>query len=646
MKTPSNPNSSSVTRSWSSDNAVTFFLALFLFGVYLLTFSGRITSSDGLSMFAVTESVMKRGDVSTDQMWTFFGQKSAPAPDGETYSKYGYGVSLLAAPLYVIALYAPFFGLMSLTVLSSAIAVAFAGAMLYLAARRLNFSVAVALVTTLLFGLATPAWVYAKEFWSEPFALAALFAAFYFLLAYRAERRLSQAVVAGIFLGMAIAIRTTNMLLLPLYVWYAFWMPNQSEPKPKNQKRKTNVQTSKSNRRMDWRGALWFAIPTLGFALTIFFYNQIRFGNPLTTGYRADENFSNNIFLGAYGLLFSPGKGLFVYAPFLAALPFGVWQFYKRFRRELIFILLLATCYLLLFAAWYYWWGGTNWGSRFLVPTLPFLVLLCAPFLELLFAPPQNVSRITLYALRIIFSLLVLISFVNALAGVSVHSLTYRLALLKNFPNADWDSIFQPALSPLIGHWQIFKPTNLEFAWLRASSGSVQIDWIALALTLGVILFALYVLARVLRGQSLPRAATRVNVALAVLLTLLVMARYADDPRLGGNDGYKKLLAMAQSQANAQDVLLLNDDAHARYFFNTNRASLKWYGLSRDPARWDAPTQALVTRLGQEHARVWFAYDDAVDAPNPMRDWLAQNWNAVRRVTFENGVTLVLYTPH
>src|SRR5581483_2261998 len=156
----------------SSDSAIAFFLALFLFGVYLLSFSGRITSSDGLSMFAVTESAVKRGDVSTDQMWTFFGTKSAPAPDGEVYSKYGYGTSLLAAPLYALALYVPFFGLMSLTVLSSAIAVAFA--FVYLAARRLNFSVAVALATTLLFGLATPAWVYAVEFWSEPFALATL----------------------------------------------------------------------------------------------------------------------------------------------------------------------------------------------------------------------------------------------------------------------------------------------------------------------------------------------------------------------------------------------------------------------------------------------------------------------------------------
>lgn len=630
------------TRS-SNDSAVAFWLALFLFGVYLLTFSGRITSSDGLSMFAVTESAVKRGDVSTDQMWTFFGTKSAPAPDGEVYSKYGYGTSLLAAPLYAIALYVPFFGLMSLTVLSSAIAVALAGALLYLTARRLSFSVAVALTTTLLFGLATPAWVYAKEFWSEPFALVTLFAAFYFLLVYRQQRNVSAVVFAGICLGLAIAIRTTNLILLPLYVWYAFVdFGAENITRGKKGARKKVGAEKASSLRVQWNALFLFLVPVIAFVAAIFIYNNLRFGNPLTTGYRAEETFSNNILLGAYGLLFSPGKGLFVYAPFLAVVPFGAWQFYKRLRRELFFIVIVCAVYVLLFAAWYYWWGGTNWGPRFLVPTLPFWVLLCAPLLELLFQKPRTLAQ---NVLTLVFGLLVALGFVNALAGVSVHSLTHRLALLKTTANADWDMIFQPALSPLIGHWQVFKPTNLEFAWLRANADSMQVDWLAIALTLGVVFYALYMLVRVLRGEELPRVATRVNVALALMLTLIVLARYANDPRLGGSAGYKKLLETVQREATAQDAVILNDDAQARYFFNANRSLVRWYGLSRDPARWDAPTQTLVTRLGQDSARVWFAYDEAADAPNPMHEWMQTNWQEVRRLTFGDGVYLVVYAP-
>jgi len=626
-------NSQSVKASFgarhSSDATIALFLALLLLGVYLLSFNGRITSSDGLSMFAVTESLVKRGDVSTDQMWTFFGTKSAAAPNGEVYSKYGYGASLFAAPLYALALYVPFSGLMQVTLLSSAIAVALTGALVYLAARQLRFAPSVAVIVALLFGLATPAWVYAKEFWSEPFAALTLFAAFYFLLRYRAEWKTRDALFAGILLGLAIAARTTNILLAPLYALYAFIEIDS--------RARGNLPF-----RIRWRAAGIFLFPILLFALSILFYNYLRFQNPFTTGYRADEDFSNNILLGAYGLLFSPGKGLLVYAPFLAALPFGIWRFSKTHRRELAFSFILFAFYLILFSAWYYWWGGTNWAARFLVPTLPFLALLCAPLVKLLFEPRTGFS---FYLLRGVFIALVVISFSNELAGVSVNSLAYRLRATNLSSNADWDSIFSPALSPLLGHWQTLKPTNFDVAWLRATPDSMQVDWLVVAFTLLFILFCAWMLVQLGRGKKFARAIALGALVAAAALTLFSLARYTDDPRLGGNVGYVELSQTLIRQARAEDVLLLNDDAQARFFFNTNRARLKWYGLSRDPARWDAPTQALVTRLGQAYARVWFAYDDAVDAPNPMRDWLEANWRAVQRMPFADGVTLVLYAP-
>ncbi len=589
-------------------------------------------------MFAVTESFVKRGDVSTNQMWTFFGTKSIAAPDGEVYSKYGYGTSLLAAPLYALALYFPFAGLMQVTLLTPALVMALTDALVYLAARRLNFSAMVGVSLALLFGLATPAWVYAKEFWSEPFAALTLFAAFYFLLRYRAEWNTRDALDAGILLGVAIAVRTTNVLLLPLFVWYAF-VPRF----PSNGIRRLNNGVAKKQsgeQKIDWQSLLSFLVPILFFLFSIFLYNLIRFQNPLTTGYRADENFSNNILLGAYGLLFSPGKGLFVYAPFLAALLFGIWQFYKQHRRELFFTLLLFTVHCLLFSAWYYWWGGTNWAARFLVPTLPFLVLLCAPLVKLLL---ESHRSFTFYVLRFTFTLLVVISFINALAGVVVNSLTYRLRVLNLSANADWDSIFSPMLSPLLGHWQTLKPTNLDVAWIRATPEAIQVDWIVVALTLGLLLFCAWMLIRMMRGKTMTRRIIVGAFGAMLALTFFSLARYADDPRLGGNDGYAELLQTVRAEADADDVLILNDDARARFFFNANRASLKWYGLSRDPARRDNMTQRVLADKIVLHRRVWFAFDDAVDAPNPMRDWFETNLKVARRFEFQDGVELVSY---
>lgn len=629
------------------DRALAFWVALLLFGVYLLSFSGRITSSDGLSMFAVTESFVKRGDVATDQMWTFFGTKSAPAADGEVYSKYGYGASLFAAPFYALALALPFLGLMQATLVSSALAMALTGALLYLAARRLQFSPTLAALIALLFGLATPAWVYAKEFWSEPFAALTLFAAFYFLLCYREAVRPLDALFAGILLGLALAVRTTNVLLVPLYAGYAF-LPRNFLWRGSARSQQTAAE------KIQWRSVVVFLLPISIFLISILLYNSIRFQNPLATGYRADEDFSNNILLGAYGLLFSPGKGLFVFAPFFAALPFGVRQFYRERKRELAFIALLFMFYVLLFSAWYYWWGGTNWGARFLVPTLPFLVLLCAPFVHLILERPVG-SRFSLLVSRLIFCILVLLSFLNELAGVAVNALTYRLRVVNLSPNPDWDSIFTPALSPLVGHWQTLKPPNLDMAWIRATPERVEIDWLGVTLTLALVLFCAWRLRQSIRDERqttndqrrIPTAQVRGLVALAlaaaILLALFSLARYADDPRLGGNEGYAELLQTLATTARATDLLVLQDDAQARFFFNANRTPLKWYGLSRDPARWDEPAQKVIAKQVAGHDRVWFASDDAVDAPNPMREWFAENLVQTERFDFENGVSLVLY---
>lgn len=605
------------------ERATAAWLALLLFGIYLLSFSGRIYSSDGLSMFAVTESWVKRGELSTDQMWTLFGTKSDAAPDGEVYSKYGYGTSLIAAPLYALALFFPFFGLTQFTLLASAIAVALTGGLLYLTARRLGYSPGVGVVAVLLFGLATPAWVYAKEFWSESFSLPVLMAAFYFSLCSRQERHTRDALLAGAALGLAIAVRTTNAVLVPVFMVYGF-------------------------------GATAFLGPILLSLLSVAAYNLVRFGNPLTTGYRPDETFSNPILLGAYGLLFSPGKGLLVYCPFLAALPFGVWQFYRRARRELALFLAIVILYLLLFSAWYYWWGGTSWGPRFLVPTLPFLVLLCAPLLETFslldsrFSIAQSLrSRLSAprapLALALLFSLLVLLSIINELAGVSISSLNYRLSILNLSPSPDADAIFAPAFSPLLRTWQILKPTNLELAWVRPTPDAVQIDWLVVLPMLALIAFGAIMLVRALRGGATGRA-----LWLGFLLTCVVagfsLARYGEHPQPGVDRGYAALLNRLAVQERAGDVVILNDDARARLWFDANRARAKWYGLSRDPARWDAPTQALVARVTRSDSRTWFAYDDATaDVPNPLRDWMAANLATVQQEDFEGGVHLRLF---
>ena len=88
-----------------------FLVAALLFACYLLTYTGSIQSSDGLAMFATTESIVRRGEVDTNQLLWMGLQQGSFGPDGELYSRKGLGMTLLALPLVWLARLWPALGL-------------------------------------------------------------------------------------------------------------------------------------------------------------------------------------------------------------------------------------------------------------------------------------------------------------------------------------------------------------------------------------------------------------------------------------------------------------------------------------------------------------------------------------------------------
>jgi hypothetical protein len=138
--------------------------------------------------------------------------------------------------------------------------------------------------------------------------------------------------------------------------------------------------------------------------------NWLRWGSPFDFGYHnAKEAFSTSFLTGLYGLLASPGKGLFVYAPVLVlAVLFGR-RLWRGGRAEVVLLLAITAAYLGLYARWYDWTGGLAWGPRFLVP-------LIAPWLALLgraFAGPGRP--------RLLFLATVVLGFGVQVLGLSVH---------------------------------------------------------------------------------------------------------------------------------------------------------------------------------------------------------------------------------
>ena len=187
MQQQTEPQPNIETKSASRLGSFVLALALFCFllAVYLVTYSPRFHSSDGLAMFSLAESLARRGEWDTDQIRWMGLQQGTFGLDGHLYSRKGAGVSLLEMPLAWLGLVIPAWGAATTVLLFNSLVTAATGALLLLYLRRLGYDDVSALAAGLTFGLATLAWPYAKTCFSDPLAGLCLLGAALALLRFR-----------------------------------------------------------------------------------------------------------------------------------------------------------------------------------------------------------------------------------------------------------------------------------------------------------------------------------------------------------------------------------------------------------------------------------------------------------------------------
>jgi hypothetical protein len=126
------------------------------------------------------------------------------------------------------------------------------------------------------------------------------------------------------------------------------------------------------------------ALPPLAIAAaTTLGYNLLRFGDALEFGYRepADPGFTTPFFEGAGGLLFSPEKSIFLFAPAIMLVPFALASLWRRDRATVGFALALFVAVFGLAATWWSWEGGWSWGPRLVIPSVAVVLALIAPWI-------------------------------------------------------------------------------------------------------------------------------------------------------------------------------------------------------------------------------------------------------------------------
>ena len=297
--------------------------------------------------------------------------------EGHYYSDKAPGPSFVAVPIYCVLKWCGVssekfmrYGITVLTVgLPSALAVLLFYGILNMLGNMAQWNRA---VLTLAYGLGTLAFPFCTVFYGHQLAAACSIAAFFILLRIRVglwQTRGDAIILSGFLSGFAILSDYPAGIIMVALLAYCFLA----------------IRTRKSI--FYWLMGL--AIP-LGMLM---YYNHSCFGSVWRNAYTYHVTYSHHAgFMGIgwpdlkalWGITFSPYRGIFYQSPFLLfAVPGAYFLFFnKRLRPEFYVCLFIVLGFLVFNSGYAFWDGVGSAGPRFLIPCIPFLVLLISGVME------------------------------------------------------------------------------------------------------------------------------------------------------------------------------------------------------------------------------------------------------------------------
>jgi hypothetical protein len=328
------------------DAVVAGLVALALLGLFVTVQWARLPSFDGKVALSTAHAIAEGR--------LHLLPAEDPTKHHFPYSHYGIGMPLVLLPLYLLqrALHiAPHL----LESLASPLLLAATGALLYLAGRELRWSRRLSVAGALVFGALTQALQISQEAWSEPGVALAVALVVLGMLRWRSGRA-SGPWLVGSGLGVGLLFRSDSVLLVgaALLLLPAFvpWRRLLAE-------------------RRAWVGVVLPLLPVLAWTA---WYSLRRDGTLVPAVYGG--SFTTPFPTGFYGLVLSPGKGLFAYNPFLLLAIPGAVALWRRDRAAAALLVWLMVDRVLLYSRWSDWAGGVSWGPRFLMPAVgPFAML-------------------------------------------------------------------------------------------------------------------------------------------------------------------------------------------------------------------------------------------------------------------------------
>ncbi len=391
-----------------SDGSLARAVFLLLLAVYLATFNGLPAGPDGEVSFQTTSALYRTGSLAIGgtpeaEGLIAFAESQPPggfsvrrgAGDGEPryYGWFGVAHPIVDLPLYAL-------GHMTARVASATqllhqsdtrygvgrseyfehlfvglrnpLLAAWTGLLIVLIARRLGVARSATFAAGLGYGLATFALAQARGWFGDVQGAFALCAAFYLLLVLRERFTRRNAALFGGALALAFLTRVALLPAVLVFDLALVWLARELRHPRFAPQEGTTMK----------RVFLAAAAPQV-FGLALFLLsNQLRFGDPLDSGY--DAAMAGGLFGGdplraALALLVSPSKGLVWMAPGLLLLGFGGRRALREGEESLVWIVFAVTSAvalpILFFVGWH---GAWSYGPRYLLPALPLLWSLAA----------------------------------------------------------------------------------------------------------------------------------------------------------------------------------------------------------------------------------------------------------------------------
>jgi hypothetical protein len=330
--------------------------------------------------------------------------------NGHYHSFYPLGQSLLITPFYIPAVFSLHlerwdtpsliaFARVYEKFVSAAIAALSAALMLLLLERITTRGWALALAALYAFGTST--WSTSSQaLWQHTGGELLIVSTLFVLQKWR-ETPEKRGLLwwAGLFAGLALMVRITNAVLA------------------------LSIAMAMIAVRIPWGSVLRFLALPVGSGLLLASDNLLMFSSPLGGyGIYASAQAPHQL-IAAAGLLVSPGRGLFLFSPFLI---FALFSLASGYRSKARFLTVccgsFVLAYWILMARWPSWWGGWSWGPRLLTETVPALVVLLGIGAERLSASRWKIARFTAAACFSIF-----------VQAVGAHC----------YPNGAWDAVPQ-----------------------------------------------------------------------------------------------------------------------------------------------------------------------------------------------------------